>query len=94
MEDVSDVATGAQATANAAVQTANAANTTAGEAKTAAAGAVTTANEAKTTADKAVQSVAVGEGLKATRDGNAVTIGFDPDVVFVFNCGSATELID
>ena len=41
-------------------------------------------------ADTAVQSVAGGEGLKATRSGNDVTIGFDPDVVFVFNCGSST----
>ena len=45
-------------------------------------------------ADTAVQSIATGEGLKATREGNAVTIGFDPDVVFIFNCGTATTLID
>lgn len=42
------------------------------------------------TADSAVQSVAAGEGLKATREGNAVTVGFDPDVVFVFDCGNAS----
>lgn len=44
--------------------------------------------------DTAVQSIVAGEGLKATREGNAVTIGFDSDVVFVFNCGTATTLID
>lgn len=85
--EVSDVASGAQAVAGSAVNTANKANTTAQ-------GAVETANAAKAAADTAVQSVAAGEGLKATREGNAVTIGFDPDVVFVFNCGTATTLID
>lgn len=87
LDEVSDVATGAQAIANSAVSTAN-------EANSAAQGAVETANAAKAAADTAVQSVAAGEGLKATREGNAVTIGFDPDVVFVFNCGTATTLID
>lgn len=87
LSEVSDVATGAQAVASSAVSTANEANATAQ-------GAVETANAAKAAADTAVQSVAAGEGLKATREGNAVTIGFDPDVVFVFNCGTATTLID
>lgn len=92
---VTDAATGAQATANAAVQTANSASTVAGEAKTAAENAVSTANNAKAVADTAVQTVAAGDGLKATRgENNDVTIGFDPDVVFVFDCGSATTLID
>lgn len=85
--EVSDVASGAQAVAGSAVRTANKANATAQ-------GAAETANTAKATADTAVQSVAAGEGLKVTREGNAVTIGFDPDVVFVFNCGTATTLID
>lgn len=92
---MTDAATGAQATANAAVQTANSASTVAGEAKTAAENAVSTANNAKAVADTAVQTVAAGDGLKATRgENNDVTIGFDPDVVFVFDCGSATTLID
>ena len=45
-------------------------------------------------ADTAVQTVVGDTGLKATKSGTEVTVGFDPDVVFVFNCGSATELID
>ena len=45
-------------------------------------------------ADTAVQTVVGDTGLKATKSGTKVTIGFDPDVVFVFNCGSATELVD
>lgn len=45
-------------------------------------------------ADTAVQTVVGDTGLKATKSGTEVTIGFDPDVVFVFNCGSATELVD
>ena len=45
-------------------------------------------------ADTAVQTVVGDTGLKATKSGTEVTIGFDPDVVFVFDCGSATELID
>ena len=92
---VTDAATGAQATANTAVQTANAANKTAGEAKTAAAGAVSTANAAKAAADTAVQTVTApaGEGIKATRTGNNVVIGFDSNVVFVFDCGNATDKI-
>lgn len=41
--------------------------------------------------DKAVQTVeaAAGSGLKATADGTKVTIDFDSDVVFVFDCGDA-----
>lgn len=87
LNEVSDVATGAQAIANSAVSTANEANSVAQS-------AVETANAAKAAADTAVQSIVAGEGLKATREGNAVTIGFDSDVVFVFNCGTATTLID
>ena len=45
-------------------------------------------------ADTAVQTVVGDTGLQATKSGTEVTIGFDPDVVFVFNCGSATELVD
>ena len=39
--------------------------------------------------DAKVDSIAAGNGLKATREGNAVTIDFDDDIVFVFNCGGA-----
>ena len=88
---VTDAATGAQATANEAKTLAGEAKTTAGEAKTTANSAVQTANAAKAVADTAVQSVAGGEGLKATRDGNAVTVGFDDDYVFVFDCGNASD---
>ena len=84
---------GAQATANEAVATANAASTAASEAKTAANNAVSTANAAKETADKAVQSVTGDTGLKATRTGNDVVVGFDSDVVFVFDCGNASDKI-
>lgn len=45
-------------------------------------------------ADTAVQTVVGDTGLKAAKSGTEVTIGFDPDVVFVFNCGSASTLID
>lgn len=43
----------------------------------------------KTTADSAVQSVAAGDGLKATREGNAVTIAFDDACTFIFDCGTS-----
>lgn len=49
-------------------------------------------------ADSAVQSIVVAEneGLKVTRDesSNVVTIGFDPDIVFVFDCGNASNHIN
>lgn len=45
-------------------------------------------------ADTAVQTVVGDTGIKATKSGTEVTIGFDPDTVFVFNCGSASTLID
>ena len=41
--------------------------------------------------DAKVDSVAAGTGLKATREGNAVTIAFDEDVIFVFDCGTSAE---
>lgn len=47
-------------------------------------------------ADSAIQTVTAPagtdgkpNGLKVAREGNDVTIGFDPDVVFVFNCGNS-----
>ena len=39
--------------------------------------------------DAKVDSIAAGNGLKATREGNAVTIDFDDSITFVFNCGDA-----
>ena len=35
-----------------------------------------------------------GVGLKVTKTDNNYKVGIDDDVVFVFNCGSATELVD
>ena len=46
-------------------------------------------------ADTALQSVAAGTGLKVSaKASNSQTIEIDDTVVFVFNCGSATELVD
>ena len=48
-----------------------------------------------TKADNALQSVEVGTGLKvSTKANNKQTISIDDAVVFVFNCGSASTLID
>ena len=45
-------------------------------------------------ADSALQEVAVGTGLKVSaKADNKQTIEIDTDVVFVFNCGSSTEVI-
>ncbi len=43
----------------------------------------------KATADSAVQSVSASDGLKATREGNAVTIAFDDACTFIFDCGTS-----
>lgn len=94
LTEVSDVASGAQATANSAVQTANTANQTANEAKSAAEGAVSTANAAKAAADTALQEIEAGDGLKVTtKANNKQTISIDDSVVFVFDCGNATDKI-
>lgn len=46
-------------------------------------------------ADSALQSVEVGDGLKVSaKADNKQKIEIDDSVVFVFNCGSATELVD
>lgn len=46
-------------------------------------------------ADNALQSVSAGTGLKVSaKANNTQTISFDEDVVFVFNCGNASTLID
>lgn len=46
-------------------------------------------------ADSALQEVEVGTGLKVSvKANNKQTIEIDTDVVFVFNCGSASVLVD
>ena len=37
-------------------------------------------------ADTAIQEVAAGEGLKATKDGTKVTVDIDTDVIFILDC--------
>lgn len=94
LTEVSDVASGAQATANSAVQTANTANQTANEAKSAAEGAVSTANAAKATADTALQNIKAGTGLKVSaKANNEQTVDIDESVIFIFDCGNATDKI-
>lgn len=91
----------AQAAAEAAQAAAEASNTSAtaiaNEAKASAEAAVGTANTAKATAEKAVQDVSNIEnnGLILTKSAdNKVSVDWDSNVVFIFNCGSATELVD
>ena len=91
----------AQTAAEAAQAAAEASNTSAtaiaNEAKANAETAVGTANEAKATADKAIQDVSnvANNGLILSKSAdNKVSVDWDSNVVFVFNCGSATELID
>lgn len=46
-------------------------------------------------ADSALQNIEVGDGLKVSaKADNKQKIEIDDSVVFVFNCGSATELVD
>lgn len=91
----------AQAAAQAAQAAAEASNTSAtaiaNEAKASAEAAVGTANAAKATAEAAIQDVAnvANNGLILSKSAdNKVSVDWDPNVVFVFNCGSATELVD
>ena len=91
----------AQAAAETAQAAAEASNTSAtaiaNEAKTNAATAVSTANNAKAIAEKAIQDVAnvADNGLILSKSAdNKVSVDWDSNVVFVFNCGSSTELID
>ena len=95
------LATKAQAAAEAAQAAAEASNTSAtaiaNEAKTNAATAVGTANNAKAMAEAAIQDVSnvANNGLILSKSAdNKVSVDWDPNVVFVFNCGSATELVD
>ena len=41
--------------------------------------------------DTAVQSIAAGTGLKATKTGTDVAVDFDDAVTFVFDCGTSAE---
>ena len=91
----------AQAAAEAAQVAAEASNTSAtaiaNEAKANAETAVGTANEAKATAEKAIQDVTnvANNGLILSKSAdNKVSVDWDSNVMFVFNCGSATELVD
>ena len=88
----------AQAAAEAAQAAAEASNTSAtaiaNEAKSKAEAAVETANTAKAAADTAIQTVTPGAGLTATKTGTDVAIGFDDSVVFVFDCGNASDKIN
>ena len=91
----------AQAAAEAAQAAAEASNTSAtaiaNEAKANAEAAVSTANDAKAIAEAAIQDVAnvANNGLILSKSAdNKVSVDWDTNVVFVFNCGSATELVD
>ena len=91
----------AQAAAEAAQTAAEASNTSAtaiaNAAKATAEAAVGTANAAKATAEAAVQDVAnvANNGLILSKSAdNKVSVDWDSNVVFVFNCGSSTELVD
>lgn len=91
----------AQAAAEAAQAAAEASNTSAtaiaNEAKASAEAAVGTANDAKAIAEAAIQDVAnvANNGLILSKSAdNKVSVDWDSNVVFVFNCGSATELVD
>lgn len=91
----------AQTAAEAAQAAAEASNTSAtaiaNEAKANAEAAVNTANAAKATAEAAIQDVAnvANNGLILSKSAdNKVSVDWDSNVVFVFNCGSATELVD
>ena len=45
-------------------------------------------------ADSALQSVAVGTGLKVSeKANNSQTIDIDENCVFIFNCGSSSTLV-
>ena len=91
----------AQTAAEAAQAAAEASNTSAtaiaNEAKGKAEAAVGTANDAKAIAEAAIQDVAnvANNGLILSKSAdNKVSVDWDSNVVFVFNCGSATELVD
>ena len=91
----------AQAAAEAAQAAAEASNTSAtaiaNDAKGKAEEAVGTANDAKAIAEAAVQDVTnvANNGLILSKSAdNKVSVDWDSNVVFVFNCGSATELVD
>ena len=91
----------AQAAAETAQSKAEAAQAAAEDAKAAAldsnTSATAIATSAKEIADKAVQDVTnvAGNGLILTKSADKkISVDWDSNVVFVFNCGSATTLID
>ena len=91
----------AEAAAEAAKAAAEISNTSAtaiaNEAKVKAENAVVTANNAKEIAEAAIQDVAnvANNGLILSKSAdNKVFVDWDSNVVFVFNCGSAIELVD
>lgn len=91
----------AEAAAEAAKVAAEVSNTSAtaiaNEAKAKAENAVVTANDAKEIAEAAIQDVAnvANNGLILSKSAdNKVSVDWDSNVVFVFNCGSAIELVD
>ena len=91
----------AQAAAEVARAAAEASNTSAtaiaNEAKASAEAAVGTANDAKAIAEAAIQDVAnvANNGLILSKSAdNKVSVDWDSNVVFVFNCGSASVLVD
>ena len=43
--------------------------------------------------ESALQSVTAGVGIKATKEGTNVSIDFDEDIVFVFDCGTADIIV-
>ena len=93
-EDLADEIARAKAAEEVNAAAAQAAQTDATQALADAATAKGAADAAQATADSAIKSVNVEaeSGLAATTDeDNNVTIGFDPNVVFVFNGGTATS---
>lgn len=93
-EDLADEIARAKEAEGANATAAQSAQTDATQALTNAANAQTAADAAQVTADSAIKSVTAeeGSGLTATTDEDKnVTIGFDPNVVFVFNGGTATS---
>ena len=75
----------------------NEAKAIANEAKANAATAVGTANDAKAIAEAAIQDVTnvADNGLILSKSAdNKVSVDWDSNIVFVFNCGSSTELVD
>ena len=94
LNNVNDVATGAQAVAAEAIEIAEEASVAAGNAVATANGAKDTADAAKAVADTALQKINAGTGLKVSaKANNEQTIDIDDTVIFIFDCGNATDKI-